>query len=97
MCFPLALRKNNYPLPAARVLLFPLIYEGKELVWEDESEVIELRGGAVFHRFSSLYFCPVRYLPVTCPLAFQATRGKAQKRAWAARCLDSHLKPDLTL
>lgn len=68
--------RNNYPLSAVWLFLFPLIYGGKELIWEDESEVIELQG-AVFHGFSSLYFCPLLHLMVISSLAFQGTFSKA--------------------
>lgn len=53
--FPLTLCKNNYPLSVAWVFLFPLIYGGKELVWEDESGVIELQGGCISWLFLSLF------------------------------------------
>lgn len=57
--------KNNYPLSAVRVFLFPLIYGGKELIWEDESEVIELQGGCISWLFLSLF------LPCTVPHGYQ--------------------------
>lgn len=63
--FPLTLFKINCPLSAVWVFLFPLIYGGKELVWEDESEVIELQGDCISWHFLSLF------LPCTVSHSYQ--------------------------
>lgn len=68
------------------MFLFPLIYGGKELVWEDESEVIELRGEQYFMAFPLFIFALycTSWLLVLWPSKEHASKLKSELGLYTA-------------